>query len=176
MAKASKPPEITLIETIRILPDDAFEIARQFAELGEKLGFAAKVRYAGRDKIWKCTFTCKKPNRLMFKLECREDYWHVQARLFNINAYIDYVRTCSDNIRNIIKKGLQCSLCNPDCSGYESKDYIPGKFLTVTAFTLDGADHKQCIWGSFTFAHLNAEEYKSVLHLIEKEYEVIRPS
>ena len=152
--------EKTPLEMIEILPVDQFEIAKKFVGLGNKLQCRTKVRYATRHKLWKCTFTMKKPQRLLYTVECNEQSWFIRARLFNIHAYIDVVNNCSDNIKDIIKNGHKCSQCNPNCEGR-------------TPFILDDNTYRYCTFCSLSFFKLNDDEWENVLSLLENEFYTI---
>jgi hypothetical protein len=165
MSKKKTPDEVkSPIEMIEILSAEQFNTAKKFVDLGEKLKCKTKVRYATRHKLWKCTFTVRTPlkSTLLYTLECTEQTWHIRVRLFNINEHIKFLHSCSDNIKNIIKNGLKCSQCNPECR-------------CIEPFTLENVLYQQCIFCNFTFADFNDDEWESILSLIENEFNILNP-
>ena len=152
--------EKTPADMIGILPADLYKAAKKFVDLGEKLQCRTKVRYATRHKLWKCTFTMKKPSWLLYTVECNEQALLVRARLFNIHAYTDFVNGCSDKMKSIIKNGQGCSQCNPHCEGR-------------TPFTLDGNVYRYCTFCGLTFNGLNDDEWENLASLLEKELHAV---
>jgi len=157
MPKTPSDREKSPLETIGILPAEQYQTAKKFVDLGEKLQCRTKVRYATRHKLWKCTFTMKKPSWLLYTVECDEQSFLVRARLFNIHAYIVYVDTCSERIKTAITNGLMCTQCNPDCGGRQP-------------FTLNDSTYRYCTFCSISFSGLSGDEWENVLTLIENEY------
>ena len=158
--KKTSDTEKSPLEMIEILPADQYKTAKSFVELGEKLHCRTKVRYATRHKLWKCTFTMRKPSWLLFTVECNDQFCLVRARLFNIHTYIESVNICGANVKNIIKNGQNCGGCNPNCEGR-------------TPFTLDNNTYRYCTFCSLTFSGLNDDEWANVLSLIGNEFNAV---
>ena len=53
----------TSVEMIRILPNEQFEVANKFVNLGTKLDCKSHVRFAPAHKTWKCVMSRKKPSQ-----------------------------------------------------------------------------------------------------------------
>jgi hypothetical protein len=153
----------TPIEMIRILPDEQFEIAKKFINLGEKLNCKFQVRFAPAHKSWKCVISRKRPARVLYTVECKEDRWHIKACLWNINAYNTILSNCSVIIKNIIKTAYDCKLCNTHCNG-------------GAGFTFENVNYRKCVGCCFYFSNLNQGEWSSLIQLIENEYKATSPA
>ena len=151
-------PQKTPIEMIRILPDDEFTKAGMFVELGAELKCKPNIRYAHANKYWRCVFSRKNPSRVLFTVECTEEWWRAKACLWNIDSYLDSFLACSDNIKNIIINAYDCKSCNNHCSG-------------GAQFTHENQQYRKCVGCCFYFCDLSGNDWKDLLMLIEKEHE-----
>jgi len=149
----------TPIEMIEILPVEELERAKKFVTLGEKLNCKSIVRFASAHKSWKCVFSMKKPSRVLFTLECTAERWHVKACLWNIDAYADYLVSCSEKIKSIIKNAYDCKRCNDRCKG-------------GAEFTIENITYKKCIGCCFYFSKMENKDWCDLLTLVEKESEI----
>ena len=150
--------EKTPVEMIGILPEEAFLLAKEFIELGEKLDCKSKVRFAPAHKTWKCVFQRKKPSRVLFTLECTEKRWHIKACLWNIDAYRDLLSECSEKINSVIVNAYDCKTCNGHCAG-------------SAVFTLNDVKYNKCVGSCFYFSKMCSDDWRSLLTLIRKEHE-----
>jgi hypothetical protein len=150
--------EKTPSEMIRILPDDSFNEAMCFINLGDKLDCKASTRYAHANKYWRCVYSRKKPVRVLFTVECTEEWWRIKACLLNIDKYRDSLTSCSENIRNTIINAYDCKSCNDHCKG-------------GAKFTFEEKQYQKCTGVNFYFSGLEEEEHDDLILLLTKEHE-----
>lgn len=147
----------TAKEMACIINDDcARRTIIDFAEMGEILGCKQNIRSATAHKSWKCTFSKRKPKRVLFTIECTESSWHIKANLFHMGQYMDLVESCSANVLSRIKQSYNCRRCYPECVG-------------GTEFTLHGTFYKKCIGCGFYFESMKPDEWSEIRMLLESE-------
>ena len=144
------------MEMIGILPEADFIEAGKFVTLGEQLNCKSQVRYAPAHKTWKCVFTMRNPSRVLFTVECTENWWRIKAMLSNIEKYKEELNHCSENFINLIKAAYDCHKCNIFCKG-------PNPFF------IDGIEYRKCLGCSFYFSQLEIADQNSLIHLISRE-------
>ena len=154
--------EKTPQEMIRILPNDAYEKALGFINFGVALNCKANIRYAHANKYWRCVFSRKKPSRVLFTVECTDEWWRVKACLWNIDNYRNYLSECSDKIKNIIINAYNCKSCNNHCKG-------------GAGFTFKGIKYQKCVGCCFYFSELCKDDWNGLLQLITQEYRATNP-
>jgi len=145
-------------EMIEILPNDEYNTALIFINLGLDLNCKSHTRYAHSNKYWRCVFSRKKPSRVLFTVECTDEWWRIKACLWNIDAYRDFLSSCSDEIKNIILKAYDCKSCNNNCKG-------------GAGFTFENKQYQKCVGCCFYFSKLQKNDWDSLALLIAKEYE-----
>jgi len=157
-----KQVKTTPLEALTNLSTEQHDLAKQFVDLSMRLNCSVNVKHYPKDKTWKCKFTTKKPKKLLCTLWATDSHeWLVQLRLHNIHTYIEFVHTCSDKVKNIIKKhGGICSGCNDDCG-------------RVNAFSVDDVTYNKCCMCNFVFEDLSASDWASVLKIMEEEHKAI---
>ena len=131
--------EKTPHEMIEILPAEKREEAAEFIDLGGALGCNVQTRYAHANKYWRCVFTNKKPRRVLFTVECTEEWWRVKAMLSNIEQYKCMLSDCSENLINKMKTAYDCKDCSTRCK-------------KPKPFVLDGVTYRKCVGCSFYFS------------------------
>jgi len=149
-------------EMIAILPEKQREQAQVFVTLAERLQCKTSVRYAKAHKTWKCLVTRKKPQRVLYTIECTEEHWHIKACLWNIDTYREVLDRCSEDIKTIIRSGYDCKQCNMHCSG-------------GAAFTFEGIAYRKCVGNCFYFSNISESDWAQVLLLIEEEHMATNP-
>ena len=143
------------LEMIKILPKDEFNKALIFINLGNELKCKANTRYAHANKYWRCVFSRKKPSRVLFTVECTEEWWRVKACLKNSDKYQDILIRCSEKIRNIIINAHDCeSSCDDNLK-----------------FTFEDKQYQKCIGCGIYFSKLDKEDWNNLALLITKEHE-----
>jgi hypothetical protein len=146
----------TPVEIIRILPDSEFVKAYKFIKLGNLLNCKSQTRYAHSNKYWRCVFSKKKPSRVLYTVECTEEWWRIKAMLSHIEQYKDELNECSENLIDLIKTAYDCHKCNDHCKG-------PNPFI------IDGTEYKKCLGCSFYFSKLNEIDQDSLINLLKRE-------
>ena len=149
-------PEKTPDEMIKILPAEKYEEALVFINLGNELNCKTQTRYAHANKYWRCVFSVNKPRRVLFTVECTDEWWRVKAMLSNIEQYKDRVMDCSENLVCLIKNAYDCHKCSGHCKGPKP-------------FVLDNIEYRKCIGCSFYFSDLPDEDMQSLVRLIKEE-------
>jgi len=149
-------PAKTPHDMIQILPDEEREKALVFINLGIELNCKAQTRYAHANKYWRCLFSIKKPQRVLFTVECTEEWWRVKAMLSNVEQYKEKLLDCSENLVNLIKNAFDCHGCNDYCKGPKP-------------FVLDNVEYKKCVGCSFYFSDLTDENWQSLVNLLKAE-------
>ena len=150
--------EKTPNEMIQILPDDEYKKSLIFIDLGAELLCKAQTRYAHANKYWRCVFSRKKPPRVLFTVECTDEWWRVKACLWNIDTYREVFSSCSDNIKNDVLNAYNCKSCNSHCKG-------------GAAFSFEDKQYQKCVGCCFYFSNLCDEDWNSLSLLIKKEFE-----
>jgi hypothetical protein len=143
-------------EMIKILPLAKQLEAAQFIQLGEDLKCKAQTRYAHSNRYWRCTFSLRKPSRVLFALECTEDWWRIKAILSNMARYTDQLQTCSDELINIVKTAFDCRECNIRCKG-------------AKPFIYEDIEYRKCIGCSYYFQDLSTESLENLKMLIKED-------
>ncbi|MCL2404343.1 MAG: hypothetical protein FWC92_02220 [Defluviitaleaceae bacterium] len=151
-------PERTPHEVIKILPESQQIKALLFIELGLELECKAQTRYAHANKYWRCVFSRKKPQRVLFTVECTDEWWRIKACLWNIDAYSDYFASCNKRIKNDILSAYDCKSCNSHCKG-------------GAGFSFEDKQYQKCVGLVFYFSSLTDDEWDNVAMLIRKEFE-----
>ena len=149
-------PEKTPREMIQILPDAEQTDALRFIELGEQLNCKAQTRYAHSNRYWRCVFSTGKPNRVLFVVECTDEWWRIKTTLKSLERYKEKLDGCSEKMINTIKNAYDCIKCYDKCKG-------------GAQFTLDGVEYNKCIGNSFYFAGLTGGDSQSLLMLLTTE-------
>ena len=145
-------------EMIKILPEEEYDKAILFINLGIELNCKANTRYAHSNKYWRCVFTRKKPSRVLFSIECTEEWWRIKACLWNIDNYRDFLSSYSDRIINDIINAYNCKSCNNHCKG-------------GAGFSFGKVKYQKCVGCCFYFSKLPKSDLNSLILLITKEYE-----
>ena len=143
---------------IKILPDNEYSKALKFINLGIELNCKANTRYAHANKYWRCSFSRKKPSRVLFTVECTEKWWRIKACLWSIDAYSDILSSCSDKIKNDIINAYNCKSCNNHCKG-------------GAGFVFEDKKYQKCVGCCFYFSELSDKDWNSLALLIAKEHE-----
>ena len=154
--------ERTPHEMIEILPDEKYNEALLFVNLGIQLNCKAQTRYAHSNQYWRCVFSRKKPSRVLFTIECTEEWWRVKACLWNMDKYRDLLNACSDRIKHDILSAYDCKSCNSHCKG-------------GAGFSFEGKQYQKCVGCCFYFAELCKDDLDSLLKLITQEYMATNP-
>jgi len=149
-------PVKTPAEIIQILPEVERKKAFAFINLGDELNCKAQTRYAHSNKYWRCVFSKKKPLRVLFTVECTEEWWRVKAMLSNMEQLKDVCNHCSDRLIDCIKTACDCHQCSDYCKGPKP-------------FTLGQVEYKKCIGCSFYFSDLDDSDQKSLIGLIKED-------
>ncbi|MCL2518039.1 MAG: hypothetical protein FWF15_05695 [Oscillospiraceae bacterium] len=147
-------------EMIQILPVEKYQEALYFIELGRKMNCKSQVRYAASNKYWRCVFSNKKPQRVLYTVECTDEWWRIKACLWNIDNYRDVLSSCSDRIKNDILSAYSCKSCNSHCK-------------CGAGFTFDNIRYQKCVGVCFYFSNLCKDDFDNLALLITKEYEAI---
>ena len=150
--------EKTPHEVIEILSDAEQRKVLLFIDLGLELKCKVQTRYAHANKYWRCVFFKKKPQRVLFTVECTDEWWRVKACLWNMDAYRDYLSSCSKKIKNEILSAYDCKSCNSHCKG-------------GAGFSFEDKQYQKCIGVVFYFSSLADEDWNYVAMLIRKELE-----
>ncbi len=143
-------------DMIKILPDKEYKKALRFINLGNELNCKVQTRYAKSNKYWRCVFSKRKPLRVLFTVECTEEWWRVKAMLSNIEQYKHELSKCSETLITLIKTAYDCHKCNNFCKG-------PNPFI------IDGVEYKKCLGCSFYFSNLSEEDQDSLINLLKSE-------
>ena len=141
---------------IGILPELEYIKAIEFINLGNALDCKWHTRYAKSNKYWRCVFSMKKTSRVLFTIECTNEWWRIKAMLSNLEKYKDELSNCSENLIHLIKTAYDCHGCNSHCKR-------PNPFI------LDGREYRKCLGCSFYFSNLVPNEQNSVMNLLKKE-------
>ena len=144
-------------EMIAILPETECKQAQTFIDLAEKLHCKTAVRYAKAHKTWKCLVTRRKPQRVLYTIDCTDERWHIKACLWSIDAYRDTLDGCSEIVKAVIRSGYDCKQCNTHCGG-------------GAVFTFEGVSYRKCVGNCFYFSGLVESDWAQVLILLEKEF------
>ena len=145
-------------DMIKILPENEYKMALKFIDLGGELNCKPQTRYAHSNKYWRCVFSKKKPSRVLFTVECTNDWWRVKAMLSNLEQYKDELNYCSADLVNQIKTAYDCHRCNTYCK-------------TPNPFSIDGVEYKKCIGCSFYFTNLSEDDQDALIRLIKREFQ-----
>lgn len=150
-----KTPE----EMIQILPEPQYRDALKFINLGRSLNCKAQTKHAKSNGYWRCVFTKKKPSRVLFTVECTEDWWRVKAMLSNLEQYKEELRGCSETLVHSIISAYDCHKCNDHCKG-------------PNPFYIDNVEYKKCLGCSFYFSDLNEAAQDSLIKLLKREEQI----
>lgn len=145
-------------EMIRILPEEQYKQVFAFINLGIAIGCKPHTRYAHSNKYWRCVFSIKKPSRVLFTVECTEEWWRVKACLWNIDAYGDVFGSCSERIKNDIINAYDCKHCNKHCKG-------------GAGFLFKNQQYHKCVGCCFYFQELSKDDWDGLALLIMKEHQ-----
>jgi hypothetical protein len=144
-------------DMIRILPDNEYQKALKFINLGINLNCKAQTRYANSNKYWRCVFSKRKPSRVLFTVECTEKWWRIKAMLSNIEQYKEELNNCSERLVNLIKTAYDCHKCNSFCKGPKP-------------FTIDDIEYRKCLGCSFYFSNISDTDQDNLINLLKKEF------
>jgi hypothetical protein len=150
------PEQITPLEMIAILPDEKRATAKRFCELGEKLNCKPEIRYAKVNKYWRCVFKAQRINKVLFTIECTEQWWRIKAILANMAQFTERLSECSEELRQKILTAYDCHHCNDFC-----KRAIP--------YTYEGNEYSKCIGCSYYLADLSDADWTDVMSLIKED-------
>jgi hypothetical protein len=148
--------QVSPSEMIKILPSAKRLEAAQFIQLGDTLNCKAQTRYAHSNKYWRCTFSLRKPSRVLFAIECTEEWWRIKAVLSNMEDYVNKLDDCSVDIINIIKTAFDCRKCSIHCKG-------------AHPFTYENIEYRKCIGCSYYFQNLSPESLENLKMLIKED-------
>ena len=154
--------EKTPDEMIKILPENKYSEAVRFVSLGHELNCKAQTRFAHSNKYWRCVFSIKKPSRVLFTIECTEEWWRIKACLWNIDAYQNLLSACSEKIKKDILTAYDCKSCNNHCKG-------------GAGFTFEDKQYQKCVGCCFYFSELCKDDLDILLQLITQEYHATNP-
>lgn len=142
------------------LPCEIFEITNEFLEFAERLNLKYEVKYNPYKRIWKCIYSIPNPKHVLLTLETSVDYFKVKACLFQIDEYFSEFDNLSENITNQIKiSGWDCNNCHEVCRGG----------ISITSL---GVKEKKCIGGAFIFENLTDDEWRKIMELTEREFNI----
>jgi hypothetical protein len=148
--------QVTPKEMISIIPEDQRKEAEAFILLGKELNCRAQTRYAASNKYWRCVFSLRKPSRVLFTLECTDEWWRIKAVLSKMTAYVHKLDACTDELLDNIKTAYDCRRCNTYCKGA-----IP--------FTYQGTKYVKCIGCSYYFRDLSKQSWEALKMLIRED-------
>jgi len=158
-SKKHKVLKNNINDVISVISSENTHIASKFISLAGKLNLKSIIRYAVGHKTWKCIFSMTKIKRVLFTLECNENRFIVKANLFHIDNYLDKTNDITPTIISKLNIAYNCNECNPICRKGAS-------------LTLDGKTKRKCITSAFTFENLKADEWQTVIKMVEEEAEI----